>query len=136
MNYANSAGSVDWGNVSGKPTGYPPSSHNHDSVYSKAAPVVLYAPVEYTVPELCTRKAFARFVSLEPLPIIKGLSNVPSFLAESLLYLPIAKLHQPIACVPLPNAVDSIQEPYILREHTTQQVRITQNILNGWIKIL
>ena len=39
VNYANSAGSVDWGNVSGKPTGYPPSSHNHDSVYSKATNV-------------------------------------------------------------------------------------------------
>ena len=34
-NYANSAGAVAWGNVSGKPSSYTPSSHNHDSVYLK-----------------------------------------------------------------------------------------------------
>ncbi len=34
-NYANSAGGVAWGNVSGKPSSYTPSSHNHDSVYLK-----------------------------------------------------------------------------------------------------
>lgn len=29
VNYAKSAGSVAWGNVSGKPSSYPPSSHSH-----------------------------------------------------------------------------------------------------------
>lgn len=29
VNYANSAGAVAWGNVSGKPSSYPPSSHSH-----------------------------------------------------------------------------------------------------------
>ena len=29
VNYANSAGAVAWGNVSGKPSSYTPSSHNH-----------------------------------------------------------------------------------------------------------
>ncbi len=38
-NSAKSADSVAWGNVSGKPSSYPPSSHNHDSVYSKATNV-------------------------------------------------------------------------------------------------
>lgn len=33
VNYANSAGSVAWGNVSNKPSSYPPSSHNHDGRY-------------------------------------------------------------------------------------------------------
>ena len=36
VNYANSAGSANavvWGNVSGKPSSYPPSSHTHDDRY-------------------------------------------------------------------------------------------------------
>lgn len=33
VNYANSAGSVAWGNVSGKPGTYPPSGHTHDDRY-------------------------------------------------------------------------------------------------------
>ena len=33
VNYANSAGAVAWGNVSGKPSTFAPSSHNHDDRY-------------------------------------------------------------------------------------------------------
>ena len=33
VNYANSAGSVAWNNVSGKPSSYTPSSHTHDDRY-------------------------------------------------------------------------------------------------------
>lgn len=34
VNYAKSAGSVAWGNVSGKPSTFPPSSHTHSSINS------------------------------------------------------------------------------------------------------
>ena len=34
INITGSAGSVAWGNVTGKPSTYSPSSHNHDSLYS------------------------------------------------------------------------------------------------------
>lgn len=33
VNYANSAGAVAWGNVTGKPSTFTPSSHNHDDRY-------------------------------------------------------------------------------------------------------
>ena len=33
VNYANSAGSVAWANVTGKPSSYTPSAHNHDGRY-------------------------------------------------------------------------------------------------------
>lgn len=33
VNYANTAGGVAWGNVSGKPGSYPPSGHTHDDRY-------------------------------------------------------------------------------------------------------
>lgn len=33
--YASSAGSVAWGNVTGKPSTFEPSSHNHDTLYPK-----------------------------------------------------------------------------------------------------
>ena len=33
VNYANSAGAVAWGNVTGKPSSYTPSSHTHDDRY-------------------------------------------------------------------------------------------------------
>ena len=33
VNYANSAGSVAWANVTGKPSSYPPSAHTHDGRY-------------------------------------------------------------------------------------------------------
>ena len=35
INITGSAGSVAWGNVSGKPSSFPPEAHNHDSVYLK-----------------------------------------------------------------------------------------------------
>lgn len=34
-NYAKSAGSVSWSNVTGKPDSYPAATHNHDGVYVK-----------------------------------------------------------------------------------------------------
>lgn len=37
--YADSAGSVAWGNISGKPSSYPPSSHTHDDRYYTEAEV-------------------------------------------------------------------------------------------------
>ena len=39
VNYAKLAGSVAWGNVSGKPSSYPPSSHTHDDRYYTEAEV-------------------------------------------------------------------------------------------------
>ena len=35
VNYANSAGSVAWGNVTGKPSTFPVATHNHDDKYVK-----------------------------------------------------------------------------------------------------
>ena len=37
VNYANSAGSVAWGNVTGKPSEYTPSSHEHGYLFSVAS---------------------------------------------------------------------------------------------------
>ena len=37
INYATSAGSVAWGNISGKPDSYTPATHNHDGTYLKLA---------------------------------------------------------------------------------------------------
>ena len=33
VNYASSAGNVDWGNIAGKPSSFTPSAHNHDGRY-------------------------------------------------------------------------------------------------------
>ena len=35
VNYAVSAGSVEWGKVTGKPSSYTPAEHNHDTLYAK-----------------------------------------------------------------------------------------------------
>ena len=35
VSYASSAGSVAWGNISGKPSTFTPATHNHDSTYLK-----------------------------------------------------------------------------------------------------
>lgn len=35
VNYANSAGSIAWSDITGKPSTYTPASHNHDSLYLK-----------------------------------------------------------------------------------------------------
>lgn len=51
VKYAQSAGSVAWGDISDKPSTYPPSSHNHNAIY-------------YTKTEFDTKFANANEVTL------------------------------------------------------------------------
>jgi hypothetical protein len=39
------AGAVDWGNITGKPSTYPPGPHNHDGVYQPVGDYLTDAPV-------------------------------------------------------------------------------------------
>ena len=39
------AGAVDWGNITGKPSTYPPAPHNHDGVYQPVGDYLTDAPV-------------------------------------------------------------------------------------------